>query len=286
MTRFQKLLCVVIFSASPSALLAEALTWGQLDVDLGKNHISDTEGEADGIFDRNPTTLDLSGRIGADWGAFGAQLDLNYSSQNIPDDQASGYLEGNFATLRANYDVSAALTFGAFYGAGQSTPAADPRADLDFYGLETAYASGAFMLGGQLGAFDSEDSADTNAFHDGRFVRLSGLYALGESGAIEAELGYFDGKQDSFSSYDMYATTWGVKYSRQFGANPMAWSVGVDGGGYSNGDDGDNGKFAETRVTLGLSAWFGDDSLSSAKRRGIFGQPDFARIVASGNNVD
>lgn len=77
----------------------------------------------------------------------------------------------------------------------------------------------------------------------------------------------------------MYAYTWGVEYSWQIGTAPLALSVGLDGGSYSS--DGGDEKYDETRVTLGLSAWFGDGDYVSAKRRGIFSQPEFGRIGAA-----
>jgi hypothetical protein len=289
MTVCRQIMFTLIVSAGPSVLAAEPLTWGQLDIAAGGNRISNIEGHADFIFDRNPTTLDILGRIGADWDAFGAQLDLKYGSQGIPADEYAGYLRGNFAVVRGNYDLSDTLTLGAFYGAGQSTPAQDERADFDFYGVEAAYRAGSFVIGAQLGAFDAAEANGTDSFHSGSFIRISGLYALDQVSAIEAEIGYFDGQQDDAGppSYPMHATTWAVKYSRQIGSNPMAWSVGLDGGRYAaDGTMGDSGSYDELRVTLGLTAWFGDGGLPSAKRRGIFGQPDFARIVTAGNNVD
>ncbi len=269
-----------------SAATAETLTWGQLEVEFGKNRISDTEGNADAIFERNPTTLDLSGKFGADIGQFGAQVDLRYGRTNIPTDEYTGFEFGNLAALHLNYDIASTVVMGAQIGTGNTQPADDDDASIDFYALEGAGGIGNVMVAGQIGRFDSEDPDETDAYHDGKFVQVSGIYTLGTSGVIEAELGYFDGKQDSGALYDMYGTTWGVKYSRQFAAEPFAWSVGLDGGSFSNGTAGDNGAYDETRVTLGLSTWFGDDDLAGSKKRGILGQPDFARVGAAGTNVD
>ncbi|WP_137111025.1 hypothetical protein [Rhodobacter sp. SY28-1] len=147
--------------------------------------------------------------------------------------------------------------------------------------------SGNFAFAGRIGRFDDTEPDETDAFHDGKFVRLSGIYTLGDARVIEAEVGFFDGKQDNIlNRYDMTARTWGVKYSRQFAAEPFAWSVGLDGGSYSNDTVMDHGAHDVTRVSLGLTTWFGDDTLAASKKRGILGQPDFARIVGAGNNVD
>ena len=287
MTVFSRVVAsTVLFVSLPFATGAETLTWGQIEFKAGSTHVSNIEGEASSIDDRNPTGYDLAGRIGADWGAFGAQLDLNYSGRNIDPTVSAGYYWGRFGTLRANYDISSALTLGAAYGAGDAAGADDDQATFDFYALEGAYSAGAGVYGLQLGTFDASDPQDTDAFHDGSFARASTIYTLGNGSVVEGALAYFDGKQDASGIFNMHAYTWSVEYSQQIGANPLAWSVGLDGGKFKNGDDGDNGSYNETRVTLGLTAWFGDSDLGSAKRRGIFSDPEFGRIIQAGNNVD
>lgn len=269
-----------------SVVSAETLTWGNLQVEIGQSRISDVEGNSNSIFDRNPETMELSGAFGADWGPVGAQVDLTYGKTNSPPDEYTGFVNGNMAALHLNYDLSA-VKVGAQYGEGTTRPGDDFTSDFDFYALESAGGVGNFMLAGQIGRFDSNDPDETDTFHDGKFLRLSGIYTLGESGAIEAEVAFFDGKQDNIlNRYDMTARTWGVKYSRQFAAQPFAWSVGVDGGSFSNDSVMDHGAYDDTRVSLGLTTWFGDDTLAASKKRGILGQPDFARIVGAGNNVD
>jgi hypothetical protein len=287
MSQFSRVLAAAAFVAAiPAGLSAETLTWGQFKFEAGLASIGGTEGNADNIEERNPTTYGVAGSIGADWGRFGAQLDLSYNARDIDRTEYTGYYWGNFAALRATYDITDAFAVGAVYGAGASRQAGDDTADLTFYALEGAYSAGAGAYGLQLGKFDSEDGDDTDAFHDGTYARAVAIYSLGNGGVIEGELGYYDGKQDSGAFYNMHAITWGIEYSRQLGDRPMAWSVGLDGGHYTNGDDGDNGKFNEARLTLGLTAWFGDGDLASAKKRGVFSQPDFARIVEAGNSVD
>jgi hypothetical protein len=275
--------CAVAALVSPA--MAETLTWGNLNIEYGKTHISGIEGNAGAIFDRNPESLDISGSFGAQWAQFGAQVDLSSASSNSPLDEYTGFIDGNLAALHLNYDLSTAK-LGVQYGEGSTRPGDDDIADFDFYALEGTKDFGNFAVSGQWGRFDSTDPDETDAFHNGKFLRVSGVYSLGDAGAIEAELGFFDGKQDNTSPYDMSARTWGVKYSRQFGAEPFAWSVGFDGGTYTNGDVGDNGTYDDSRVSLGLTTWFGDDTLAASKKRGILGQPDFARIVGAGNNVD
>lgn len=51
-------------------------------------------------------------------GAFGLQLDLNYSAQDIDGSDYIGYYCGNHGALRARYDVNEMLSFGAVYGGG------------------------------------------------------------------------------------------------------------------------------------------------------------------------
>lgn len=276
--------CAILALATSAT--AETLTWGNLNIEYGKGHIGGAQGNATAIFDRNPESLDLSGSFGAQMGQFGAQIDLSSSSTNSPLDEYTGFIDGNLAALHLNYDLSTAK-IGAQYGEGTTRPGDDDTADFDFYALEGAGDFGNFAIAGQIGRFDSTDPDETDAFHDGSFVRLAGIYTLGDAGVIEAELGFFDGKQDNvLNRHDMSARTWGVKYSRQFGADPFAVSVGLDGGDFSNGNAGDNGSYDDTRVSLGLTTWFGDDTLADSKKRGILGQPDFARIVGAGNNVD
>ena len=229
--------------------------------------------------------MDLSGKFGADIGAFGAQIDLAYSDANAPDTY-TGFDFGALSALHLNYDITSALTIGAQYGAGNTVPAADDKASIDFWALEGVYQTGPMAFAAQLGRFDSEDSATTDTFHDGSFVQFAGVYSLGTAGVIEAQVGLFDGVQDT-DAQAMDAKTWGVKYSRQLGANPFAVSVGINHGAYSNGGAvPDSGSYDETRFSLGLTTWFGDDDLGSAKKRGILGQPDFARVVVAGNNMD
>ncbi len=276
----------LVIATLPAMASAEMLTWGQIEVELGQSHIGSVEGNSTNIADRDPQHTDLSGKFGMDWGAIGAQVDLAYSSTNVAKDTQTGFLNGGIAAVHVNYDVLPTLTLGGLIGTGSATPAADEGVDIGFFAAEAAFTAGNFNLVGQLGEFDSEDATGTDAFHDGRFARLSGLYALGNAAVIEAEIGFYDGKQDSPPPYDMSGSTWGVKYSRQIGANPMAYSVGLDGGRFTNGEETDNGAFDETRVTLGLTAWFGGNSVADSKRKGIFGQPDFSRIVTAGNNVD
>jgi hypothetical protein len=37
---------------------------------------------------------------------------------------------------------------------------------------------------------------------------------------------------------------------------------------------------------LGLTAWLGGGTFADARRRAVFGTPDFGRLVASGNLLD
>jgi hypothetical protein len=279
---------IIFLLAAPLPSIAETLSWGQVELKAGQAHISNSDAVAIlGVDDRDPRTYDFAGRIGADWGAFGAALDLTYGARDIDPNVYTGYYWGRAAIVRANYDLSSAYALGAAYGAGSLDNADDDGANFDFYALEAAGSAGAGVYGLQFGAFDGSDPDETDVFHDGSFVRGSAIYTLGNGGVIEGEIAYFDGKQDNGAIYNMHAYTWGIEYSQQFGAKPFAWSVGLDGGTYDNGDDiGDNRHMNETRVTLGLTAWFGDDDLSSAKKRGIFSQPDFGRVVAAGNDVD
>jgi len=275
---------VLFLSLTPGALAAETLTWGQIDFKAGQSHIGGLKGNTVGnIADRDPATYDLSGRIGADWGAFGLQLDLNYSTQDIDGSVETGYYYGNYGALRATYDVNDILSFGAVYGEGQTKTATFiVTPTFNFYALEGAYSSGAGIFGLQLGAFDIKEVEFY--YQDGTFARASAIYTLANGGIISGQAAYFDGTVDPKGSAQMYAHTWGVEYSRQIGTAPMAWSVGLDGGSYSS--DGGDDKYDETRVTLGLLAWFGDGDYASAKRRGIFSQPEFGRIVAAGGLVD
>jgi hypothetical protein len=141
----------------------------------------------------------------------------------------------------------------------------------------------------QLGRFDATGADLTNAFHSGNFARLGAIYTLSGNGVIQADIGLFDGLQDSVPNHTMEGATWSVEYARQIGAKPLAWSVGLDGGAFENTDlegGGDEGSFDTMRATVGLTAWFGDGDLASAKRRGIFSQPDFGYVVDTGNLVD
>lgn len=272
----------------PAISMAQMVTWGQLEVELGFGSISNTDGNANAISEQNPGSASLNGQIGADFGAYGVQADLQYTQQFIDENSYTGFADGYLGALHFNYTLSSGLALGIVGGGGQTQPAGESNglADFSFYALEAAYDFGAYTVLGQVGAFDAEDSSNTDAFHDGTFVRLAGLYDLSSASTIEAELGYFSGKQDSGASYDMEAFTWGLGYNRQIGSRPMVWSVGVEGGHYSNGTSGDNGTYDETRVTLGLTMWFGGGSASDARNRAIFDTADFARIVEAGNNID
>jgi hypothetical protein len=103
----------------------------------------------------------------------------------------------------------------------------------------------------------------------------------------EGEISLFQGRQDKGSGRAMRAATWRVGYLRQIGARPLAVGIGLDGGSDANGSgDSDNGRHDAVRVTPGLTAWFSDGDLVAARRRGRFGQPECARILAAGSNPD
>jgi hypothetical protein len=274
--------------ASVGIASAETLVWGQAELKAGTVRIGNRSGEALQIDDTSPESYDFAGRIGADLGAFGAELMLQYGAYDNASGADFGHDWGRQAAVRVTYDVSPAVALGAVYGAGSAQPLADPRAQHDFYAIEGAYATGDLVLGLQFGRFDAQDGEATNAFHDGRFTRIGAIYTLGNNGVIAADVGLFDGRQDTGSPYAMDGSTWSVEYSRQINEKPLAWSVGLDGGSFQNYDAPgvDNGAFDVTRATVGLTAWFGDGDLASAKRRGIFGQPDFGRILDTGNEVD
>ena len=270
----------------PAISTAQMATWGQLELEYGYGFISGIDGNANSIADTNPDSASLDGKLGADFGKYGVQLDLNYTDQFIDDNDYTGYANGNLAALHFNYDISPALSMGIVAGLGSTQPANDPEATFNFYALEGAYDLGSYTIMGQIGAFDAEDSSMTDAFHNGTFARVTGAYMLSASAYIDAEIGYFAGKQDNGGSYDMTAITWGVGYSRQIGSRPMVWSVGLEGGNYTNGNGGDNGTFMETRATVGLTMWFGGGSAYDMRTRTIFDTPDFARIVVAGNSID
>jgi hypothetical protein len=271
------LLCLAL----PAA--AETLVWGQATLAAGLGGVVDSAGNGTSIStDRVGSTEGLA-RLGADLGRFGVGVDLGYSTQEVPLSD-SAFEFGRFASVRANYDLTDAWTIGAVWGDGASQPAGDRRAGLTFQALEAAYVAGPTGLGLQLGAFDADDQ---DTFHNGRFLRVSALQALRGGAVIEGEIGLFSGRQESGSEFAMRAATWRVGYLRQIGTQPLAVSIGLDGGSFTNGDgDSDNGRYDEVRVSLGLTAWFGDGDLVAARRRGLFGQPEFARIVAAGSNLD
>jgi hypothetical protein len=278
----------LVLLTAPS-LHAEMRTWGQAKLSVGALHFGSLTGESGAIDDVDPETSDLALRFGADWGAWGMDLGLQYGDHDTAGTSTYGHDWGRQATLRLTYDLSPDMALGAVYGAGSAQPLDAARAQIDFYALEGAYGTGALQLGLQLGRFDALDADLTNAFHSGTFARLGAIYSLGSTGVIQADVGLFDGLQDSVPNHSMDGMTWSVEYTRQVGENPLAWSVGLDGGAFENADlggGGDDGSFNTMRATVGLTAWFGDGDLSSAKRRGIFSQPDFGYVLDTGNLVD
>jgi hypothetical protein len=259
--------------------------WGQADLKYGSGDIDVGGSGFSNITYENTQAYEVFGRIGADFGKFGAQLDLSYVDQDVPS-REKNYGEGKFAALRGTYRLAPTLSLGAVYGGGDAnTPSDNQTHAFHFYALDGAFSSGAGVYGLQLGQFDSTDSTGTDAFHDGSFVRAAAIYSLGGAGVIEGEIAYFDGIQDSPRFSEMHVVSWSVEYSRQIAANPFAVSVGLEGGHYVNRAIG-GFSYGETRVTLGLTTWFGDGDLASAKQRGIFSQPEFGRIIQAGNNVD
>lgn len=269
----------------PFAIQAEPLWWGQAELEFGQTSYSNLAGNAEGaVFDRSPLSGRVSGKLGADFGQFGLQLDLSASADDVPADEYTGYTAGTFAALHARYDISPALSVGAFGGAGRASTADWNSADLRFAGLEGRYDFGAWVLTAGVGKFDSNDETGTDAFYDGQFARLGVMTEFGDA-IVEGSLASFSGKQDSSGGYDMEGYGWSVKYSRPFDALPMAWTVGLEGGQFSNGTGSDSGSFDSARLTLGLTAWFGSEGLAQSKRR-AFDTPDFARVVHSGYFVD
>jgi hypothetical protein len=271
------LLCLTF----PSA--AETLVWGQATLAAGFGGVVDSAGNGTSLSDDRVGSTEALARLGADLGRFGLGADVSYSTQAVPLTD-SAFESGRLASVRASYDLTEAWTIGAVWGEGAAQPAADRRAALTFQAVEAAYALGRTGLGLQLGTFDADDE---DLFHDGRFLRASALQVLRNGAVIEGEIGLFSGRQDTGSEFAMRAATWRVGYLRQIGARPLAVGIGLDGGSYTNGSgDSDNGRYDEVRVTLGLTAWFGDGDLVAARRRGLFGQPEFARILAAGSNLD
>ncbi len=268
---------------------AETLIWGQAKLSAGALHFGNLQGEAAAIDDVDPETYDFAARLGADWGALGAEIGVQYGDHATAAGADYGHDWGRQATLRLTYDLSPTMALGVVYGAGSAQPLNPPRAQLDFYAVEGAYDAGPILLGLQLGRFDATDADLTNAFHSGSFARLGAIYTLSGNGVIQADISVFDGLQDSVPNHTMEGATWSVEYARQIGARPVAWSVGLDGGAFENtdlGGGGDEGSFDTMRATVGLTAWFGDGDLASAKRRGIFDQPDFGYVLDTGNLVD
>lgn len=283
MSVFHRCLAVSVLLAAPVPAPAETLVWGQAQLTSGFGGIADRDGNGESLSDETVRSNDILGRLGAEVGAFGLQLDLGYSGQKVPLTD-SAFEFGRFASVRAKYDLSDALTIGAVLGKGQSQGLNEPRTNLSFKAVEGVYGSDASSLGLQLGAFDADDE---DAFHDGRFVRITALHRL-RNGFIEGEVGLFKGRQERESEFAMEATTWRIAYSEQIGTGPLAVTFGLDGGIYSNrvADNADTGSYHEMRVTVGVIAWFGDSDFAAAKRRGLFAQPEFGRIVNAGSNLD
>lgn len=280
-------LAVLVLLAAPTLAQAEMATWGQIDLQAGAMRFGSVSGEAEDIVDRRPESYDIAGRIGADWGKLGAQLDLSYGSFENDTPAGQHHAWGRQAALRLTYDVSASLALGVVYGVGRSQPQDDPGAELDFQAVEGAYMAGNWALGLQVGRFDAVDAVATNAFHDGSFARASAIYSLSSAGVISAELGLFDGRQDGSpdATVDMEGVTFALEYSRQIGDLPLAWTAGIETGHFQkNGPEAS--AMTGTRATIGLTAWFGDGDLAAAKRRGVFGQPDFGYVADTGNLLD
>lgn len=273
--------------ASSMSVQAEPLTWGQVDVSAGALRYGNLSGEAVNIVDRNPESLDLAGRLGADWGQIGAQLDLSYGAHSNNSTAGHHHNWGKQAALRVTYDISAATSLGAVYGLGESQPVADVGATFDFQAVEGAFTTGNWQVGLQIGQFDAVDAAATNAFHDGTFARAGVIYSLGSASAISANFGLFDGRQDGAPDtiVDMEAISVSVEYSRQIGDKPLAWSAGIESARYEK-DGPEASTLGETRATLGLTAWFGDGAFGAAKGRTIFSQPDFGYLADTGNLID
>lgn len=280
-----KLSAAFVLGLLPGISLAEPVYWGQFDLEVGAGKIASQEGNATFIDETSPTAARAYGKLGVDFGQFGLQVDLSRSAQKIDPDEYTGFLVGGYAALHVKYDFGAGQA-GLFGGKGKTTPASDGTADFEFAGLEGSYNFGSVLMTASAGKFDATDDDDTDAFHDGRFARMGALYVLGNGGVMEGGLAYFKGKQDTGASYDMNAFVWDVKYSQAIGSSSFAWSAGLQGGRYSNGNGGDNGKYTETRAMVGFTTWFGGGSFDEAKRRGAFDVVDFARVVNAGNNVD
>lgn len=280
-----RLVVLLPLGAAPVTVGAETLTWGQIDLRAGALRFDNLSGEALNIVDRRPESYRVAGRIGADWGSLGAQLDLAYGAFVNGSELGHHHDWDRMAAVRLTYDVGPAIGLGAVYGAGNSQPVADPGSSFDFQAVEGAYATGNWQFGLQLGRFDAVDTVGTNAFHDGTFARLGTIYSLASGGVVSADLGLFDGKQDAASEFNMKGVTLSVEYARQIGEKPLAWSAGVSHGQFEK-DGIEASSLTETRATIGLTAWFGDGDLPSAKRRAIFSQPDFGYIVDTGNLID
>ncbi len=276
-----------ILLASPAK--AEPLTWGSLDLSIGASAVQNEFGfpfldEVPGGFVPVPVDdglfASLDGRVGVDWGQFGAQIDLSVGQQErARPGTPIRYAGGAKLALHLNTDLGG-WTLGAFAGAGSATPShGEPRISLTFGGIEAAHSGPRLTIFGQVGAFDADAE---KAFHDVTFARLVATRAMSDRDAVTAELALWDGAQEEAFN-QIQAVTWSVAYARQIGTRPMAWSVGLEGDHFRKTFDEDFGAqksgYDEVRVSLWLTLWFGG-------RRGVFDTPDFARIAVAGMTLD
>lgn len=263
---------------------AAAAADGKATLTLGTGNISNQEGNAGSINETNATSLAISGYAAADLGAFTLGIDVDITKQFVS--QYSQYEGGTSFILHGYTTLSNGMVAGAFLGGGSVSNAQDSSADMTVFGIEGAFDLGTTTVAVTLGGLDGEDSSNSDVFHNATFLRVKGVYALGDDAALTGALFYAKGKQDSGASYDMTAKSISVGYERAISGKPLSYSVGLEAAEYTNGDSGDNGFFNEVRLTAGISYTLGGKSVAESSKAFIFDSPDYARIISAGNMID
>ena len=221
---------------------------------------------------------------------FSAQIDLDGEIRVFDEDDADNdhYLGSYAGTVHLSYRNPSDYLLGVFGGAGRLDFVDENLTDFWYGGVEAQYYLDQATLYAQVGYIGSDD-VDDNGLDDAWFVRGVGRYFLSDYSMAQAELAYFDGKQD-FDGKDMYGVSWGLRAEHQFMPVPVSLFVAYEGNYFDNHDDAgfsDNGKFVEHSFLVGAKYAFGATGLKANDRYGAtLDTPSFGRWVAAGNEID
>ncbi|MDX8353909.1 hypothetical protein [Cognatiyoonia sp. IB215182] len=258
-------------SGSPLAEIEDVTTFaisGLAAVPLGQNLLAQIEIDVEGTDypstvggDEANDTYDASGNLGLQ---FGYQFNQGY--------------------------------VGGFAGVGEvdsSDTDGEQDADYTIAGLGGQWATGDWLLGAQVGQFDSE-AEDPEVPSDVTFGRIIGqrFFNNGQSKLL-LDVAFAEGEQDADSDTpdEMEFTRYGMEFEQMLGIDMFGGTTSVYGSAYhldiaETDEDGDIDRANDLSVGLGMRIRFGASNLQDRALGTAPDLPDVARWIGATPVVD